>query len=287
MGAFSQKILTFTLNQQEKTMKKVILASFAVLCVAACDEEAKADSKAAGQVTEQAVEQKASAKKPPAPENKFTDSRDGKTYRFVQIDKQTWMVENLNYETPIGSNCYNDSPQYCQKYGRLYSGSAAKKACPAGWHLPSKDEWLVFINSFAQKVPLQEVNYIGASKLKAKNDCPQLNEQQRQQVEQTLTMLDIAMESGNRSDEEIQAAVAMKTGYRNNSCTDDYGFSALMAGAWTIGGYSDIGANANFLGQIINSEDNAFVVMLNPYDVLMIGEMQAQALKASVRCIKD
>jgi uncharacterized protein (TIGR02145 family) len=269
-------------------MKKVIMASFAMLCVIACDEEAKADSKAAGQVTEQVAEQKAPAKESSAPANTFTDSRDGKPYRFVQIGKQTWMAENLNYETPIGSNCYNDSPQYCQKYGRLYSGSAAKKACPVGWHLPSKDEWLVFINSFTKKVPLQDVNYIGASKLKAKNDCPQLNDQQKQQVEQTLTMLDMAIESGNRSDEEIQAAVAMKTGYRNNSCTNDYGFSALMAGAWVFGsGYSDIGANANFLGQIINSEDNAFVVMLNPYDVLMIREMQAQALKASVRCVKD
>lgn len=29
----------------------------------------------------------------------------------------------------------------CDKYGRLYNHATAKTACPAGWHLPSRDEW--------------------------------------------------------------------------------------------------------------------------------------------------
>lgn len=50
------------------------------------------------------------------------------------------MAENLNYKVTY-SYCYSESVANCEKYGRLYTWSAAKEACPEGWHLPTNAEF--------------------------------------------------------------------------------------------------------------------------------------------------
>jgi uncharacterized protein (TIGR02145 family) len=58
-------------------------------------------------------------------------------------DGKEWTTKNLDVEVS-SSFCYDESPEHCRKYGRLYTWAAAQRACPAlgdRWRLPSNDEW--------------------------------------------------------------------------------------------------------------------------------------------------
>jgi len=121
------------------------------------------------------------------------DSRDGKTYKTVVIGGKRWMAENLNYKTSDDSRCYNNDNSYCNKYGRLYGWAGAWKACPMGWHLPTRAEW----NDLGQAV--------GGQKKASKN--------------------------GSIDWEGAGKKLKAKNGWKDNgNGTDEYGFSALPGG---------------------------------------------------------
>jgi len=104
----------------------------------------------------------------------FTDSRNGKSYKFVNIGSQVWLAENLNYAAE-GSKCGDESTggvlsdantAVCDAYGRLYDwatvmnlpsgcnrGSCSsliytkhQGICPSGWHIPTYEEWRTLVS---------------------------------------------------------------------------------------------------------------------------------------------
>ncbi len=114
-------------------------------------------------------------------ENGFIDYRDGNHYDVVKIGDQLWMAENLKYLPTVtfSADESDDKPRYYvygyegtdveeakatanyETYGVLYNWPAAmagasstnknpsgvQGVCPDKWHLPSKNEWNILMNS--------------------------------------------------------------------------------------------------------------------------------------------
>lgn len=88
-------------------------------------------------------------------------------FKTIKVKDKIWMAENLNIEVP-GSWCYDNNPDNCNKYGRLYTYESAIKNCPKGWHLPSDQEWTDMINFFGgEDIAGKDLKVAGKSKFNA------------------------------------------------------------------------------------------------------------------------
>lgn len=183
------------------------------------------------------------------------DSRDGQTYRTVTIGNQTWMAQNLNYETE-DSYCYDDKPANCATYGRLYVWDAALDACPSGWRLPSKEEFEVLLVAVGGIPDAEEVSkWNGAGKM-------------------------LKSVTGWNS----------KEGKSGNG-SDAFGFSALPAGAMDDQcGHGYVSDNKGNLTSFWSSTEmgaNMYTLDLYRGDYVFLVNNSFGGDGLSVRCIKD
>jgi len=166
--------------------------------------------------------------------------------RFVQIGNRRWMAENINiipskpwcyYDDCIPSEpwcyyddncifgkswCYDNDESNCKKYGRLYDWYAAMAVCPAGWRLPTKDDWNSLIRAGGHNTGKKLKSKTGWDDWECKDD------------------------SRNYWGPYYGDSHAKKTGctpgntYSGNG-TDDFGFSALPGGDGKENDYRYIG----------------------------------------------
>ena len=62
----------------------------------------------------------------------FVDSRDSRTYKWVQMGEQIWMGENLKFQADSGAVCYDNNLLNCEYYGVLNMRQLSKFVQMAG-----------------------------------------------------------------------------------------------------------------------------------------------------------
>lgn len=84
------------------------------------------------------------------PEQRFTDTRDFRSYHYLTAAGMDWMAENLAYEGCGYS--YFKCAVMDKLFGRFYTWNEAKSACPEGWRLPTNEEILALTKAFTPEI---------------------------------------------------------------------------------------------------------------------------------------
>lgn len=83
------------------------------------------------------------------PKTAFTDTRDYRAYHYTTVAGLDWMAENLAW--PGAGYSYYDSEVLDALFGRYYTWTDARNACPEGWRLPTNEEFLAFNNAYVSQ----------------------------------------------------------------------------------------------------------------------------------------
>ena len=265
--SFQRVIATLNLFQGKQSLTIFLLA--ALFALTACDDSSSAsDDRQTKTSSSSSIESATSCKD--CEYGTLTDSRDGQTYKTIVIGTQTWMAENLNFETEE-SYCLDDDAVNCSKYGRLYKWAAAmdgagtwtsngkgcgydvtcspiypvRGICPEGWHLPDTTEFKTLFDAVG-----------GAS----------------------------------------TGGIALKStsGWKDNdgssgNGTDAYAFSVLPAGeANDYGRYDGEGGTARFWSSTEANKEKAYDIrLLFHKENVAIDILSPKFYAYSIRCVKD
>ena len=187
------------------------------------------------------------------------DSRDGQSYKTVRIGNQTWMAENLNFET-AASYCYKNLDSNCVKYGRLYTWASAMEVCPRGWRLPNKEDWMTLLRNVGGKK-------IAGKSLKSQKEWS---------------------ETGNGTDD--YGFTALPAGERTyfDVCSHKGGGYLVDFAYKAKAKYDSLGSAANFWSSTKSSEDNVFILKLHyNKDAAALIPACDEFYSFSVRCVKE
>ena len=204
---------------------------------------------------------------------------DGNQYKSFILNGQEWMKENLKttryrdgsaittglsdtawQNTKIGSySVYENKEANNDIYGKLYNFYAVadpRGLCPAGWHVPSDEEWKSMESILG------------------------------------MTAIDLDLVSQYRGNDQNVGdklkAVSNLWNPEENWATDESGFSGLPGGARnSLGGYSAISYEGIWWPSTESFKDGAWCRNL-VYNGGFIGRLESSKRNGfSVRCIKD
>jgi len=174
------------------------------------------------------------------------------------------MAENLNYNTAdgTGSWCYDNKPDSCVKYGRLYSWSTAmagemnsnenpsgvRGVCPNGWHLPSRAEWGELVVAAGSTGLYDDYSSAG-------------------------TML--------------KSTTGWYSSWYNGNGTDGFGFSALPGGFRYSDGDFDGAGGQGYWWTATRNESYAYARIMGFAETHVLDNSSPQSFGYSVRCRED
>ncbi len=220
-------------NKQNLSIHVLLLISLYLLLVSSCEINSSDDN-----LSKQAS-------------NILIDSRDGTKYKAVIIGDKVWMAENLNYYTDSLSWEYENFSSYATTYGRLYDWKTACEVCPAGWHLPSDEEW--------------------------------------KQLEMAIGMSQSDADSITwRGTDEGLKLKAINSWNCDGNETDEHGFSALPGGYLAYNGFYAEGYLTYFWSSTSHSDStSAWMRMLSYSNTELFRGRSNQNDGLSVRCVRD